>query len=259
MDLGLKGETALCLASSQGLGFACAKALAEAGVKVAINGRNPQRGEKAAASLGNGVVFIPADLTSDADRARLFEEAKRQLGHISILVTNADGPKTGPFLDRNLDDWREGLELTMLSAIDMAKRCVPDMTARKFGRIINISSISAKEPTPNTPLANGLKLGLIGALATLAREVARQGVTVNSILAGPFDTNLLRRVAPFLVDQPGMPQEDAVKLYGERAPVGRIGEPAEFGALCAYLASRHAGYMTGQSIALDGGHVHAIY
>lgn len=259
MDLGLKGETALCLAASQGLGFACAKALSEAGVKVVINGRNPERGQKAAAALGNGASFISADLTKDTDRARLFDEAKRRLGPISILVTNADGPKTGPFLERNLDDWREGLELTMLSAIDLARRCVPDMTARGFGRIINISSISAKEPTPNTPLANGLKLGLIGALVTLAREVARQGVTVNSLMAGPFDTELLRRVAPFLIAKPDMPQEEAVKAYGERAPVGRIGMPAEFGALCAFLASRHAGYITGQSIAIDGGHVHAIY
>ena len=259
MDLGLKGETALCLAASQGLGFACAKALVEAGVKVVINGRNVERGKKAAASLGNDAAFVAADLTSDTDRARLFDEAKRQLGHISILITNADGPQTGPFLDRNLDDWRKGLELTMLPAIDMAQRCVPDMTTRKFGRIINISSISAKEPTPNTPLANSLKLGLIGAMATLAREVARQGVTVNNILPGPFDTDLLRRVAPFLVNKPEMPQEDAVKLYGERAPVGRIGQVAEFGALCAFLASRHAGYMTGQSVVIDGGHVHAIY
>lgn len=257
MDLGLKGETALCLAATQGLGYASAKALAEAGVKVVINGRNPARGKKAAETLG--AHFLAADLTDDKARARLFEEAKRHLGHISILVTNADGPPTGPFLDKSLDDWRKALELTMLPAIDLAQRCVPDMIGRKFGRIININSISAKEPTPNTPLANSLKLGLIGAMATLAREVADRGVTVNNILPGPFDTELLRRVAPYLVQKPDMPQEDAVKLYGQHAPVKRIGEVAEFGALCAFLASRHAGYMTGQSVVIDGGLVHAIY
>jgi 3-oxoacyl-[acyl-carrier protein] reductase len=259
MDLGLKGETALCIASSQGLGYGCAEALVAAGCKVVINGRSKERGEQAAKTLGHGTAFIGADLTKDGERIRLFDEAKRHLGPISILVTNADGPPTGPFLSKSLEDWRKAFELCMLPAIDLANRAVPDMAARGYGRIINISSISVKEPTPNAPLACGVKLGLVGALATLAREVAEKGITVNNILPGPFDTALLRRVARAITQRPDVSEEEAVKIYGQNTPVKRIGTIQEFGSMCAYLASRHAGYMTGQSVVLDGGLVHTIY
>ncbi|MFO0996340.1 MAG: SDR family oxidoreductase [Alphaproteobacteria bacterium] len=259
MDLGIKGETALCMASTQGLGYGCAEALIAAGCTVVINGRDRTRGERAAAALGHGTAFIAADVTKDSERARLFEEAKKRLGHVSILVTNADGPPTGPFLSKSLDDWRRAFDLCMLPSIDLANRAVPDMVARGYGRIINISSISVKEPTPNTPLACGTKLGLIGALATLAREVADKGVTVNSILPGPFDTALLRRVARAITARPDVSEEEAVKLYGQHTPAKRIGTIQEFGSMCAYIASRHAGYMTGQSVVLDGGLVHTIY
>ena len=259
MDFGIKGETALCIASSQGLGYGCAEALIAAGCKVVINGRNKERGEQAARTLGHGTAFVAADITKDSDRIRLFDEAKKHLGHVSILVTNADGPPTGPFLSKSLDDWRKAFELCMLPSIDLANRAVPDMAARGYGRIINISSISVKEPTPNTPLACGTKLGLIGALATLAREVADKGITVNSILPGPFDTALLRRVARAITQRPDVSEEEAVTLYGLHTPVKRIGTIQEFGSMCAYLASRPAAYMTGQSVVLDGGLVHTIY
>jgi 3-oxoacyl-[acyl-carrier protein] reductase len=259
MDLGLKGETALCIASSQGLGYGCAEALVAAGCKVVINGRNKERGEQAAKTLGHGTAFIAAELTTDSERIRLFDEAKRHLGHVSILVTNADGPPTGPFLSKSLDDWRKAFELCMLPAIDLANRAVPEMAARGFGRIINISSISVKEPTPNAPLSCGVKLGLVGALATLAREVAEKGITVNNILPGPFDTALLRRVARALTQRPDVSEEEAVKIYGQNTPVKRIGTIQECGSMCAFLASRQAGYMTGQSVVLDGGLVHTIY
>jgi 3-oxoacyl-[acyl-carrier protein] reductase len=198
-------------------------------------------------------------LSKDAERLRLLDEARKQLGHISILVTNSDGPPTGPFLSRTLEDWRAAFELAMLPAIDLANRCVGEMAERGFGRIVNISSISVKEPTPNAPLSCGVKLGLIGALATLAREVADKGVTVNSILPGPFDTALLRRVAKALNRMPDATEDEAMAAYVKRTPAGRLGKIEEFGALCAFMASRHAGYMTGQSVVLDGGKLHAIY
>lgn len=259
MDYGIKGESALCIASSQGLGYGCAEALVAAGCSVVINGRNAERGEAAAKALGRGTVFIAADVTKDSERTRLFDEARRHLGHVSILVTNADGPPTGPFLSKTLEDWRKAFELCMLPSIHLANLAVSDMAARGYGRIINISSISVKEPTPNAPLACGTKLGLIGALATLAREVADKGVTVNSILPGPFDTALLRRVARALTKRPDLSEDEAMTLYGRHTPVKRIGTIQEFGSMCAYLASRQAAFMTGQSVVLDGGLVHTIY
>ncbi|HSG28335.1 MAG TPA: SDR family oxidoreductase, partial [Candidatus Krumholzibacterium sp.] len=141
----------------------------------------------------------------------------------------------------------------MLSALDMVRRVIPGMRERKFGRIVNISSTSAKEVAIGVPLATGIKPGLIGALGTLAREVAPEGITVNSILAGPFDTELLRRFAPDAVGSPGLPPEEAVKLYAERGMMKRLGTTGEFGALCAFLCSRQAGYITGQSVVIDGG------
>ena len=256
MDLEIAGETALCLGSTQGLGYGCAEALAKAGCKVVINGRNEERGRAAAAKLG--AHFIAGDLSKDDARARVYDDAKRHLGHISILVTNSDGPSYGPFTTKSLGDWRAAFELCMLPPIDMATRCAPAMAERGYGRIVNISSISVKEPTAWAALACGVKLGVVGALATLAREVADKGVTVNNLLPGPFDTELLRRIAKTIApDAPNA--EAALRAYGQKTPAKRVGTIEEFGAACAFLASRHAGFITGQSVVLDGGLIHLIY
>ena len=255
MDLGLNGKTALCMASTRGLGLGCAQALLAEGCRVVINGLNETRGRETAARLGERACFVSADVKSPEGRAALFIEACDVLGHVDILVTNADGPPTGQFLDKSIEDWRDALEQVMLSAIDMALRCVPAMTDNGFGRILNITSTSAKEPTPGTPLAVALKIGLTGGMVTLAREVADKGVTVNCVLPGPFDTELLRRAAPAIIGRPDLPGEEAVELYGQQGPMRRIGTIEEFGALCAFLCSNKAGYITGQSIVIDGGQV----
>ena len=146
-------------------------------------------------------------------------------------------------MSKRIDDWQAAFELLMLSALDMVQKCLPDMIEQGFGRIINISSVSAKEISPGTPLSNGIKPGLIGALGTLAREVGVNGVTVNSILPGPFYTDLMKQNAD---------------KYAENSPMKRIGTIEEFGALCAFLCSQQAGYITGQSIVIDGGQVPAL-
>jgi len=258
MDFGITGETALLMASTRGLGFGCATALVDEGVRVVINGRNTERGIDAISKLGGEAHFVQADVSQPGERARLFKEARIQLGTISILVTNADGPPPGTFMSKSSKDWQAAFELTMLSALDMVQRCLPEMIERGYGRIVNISSISAKEITPGAPLANGIKPGLLGALGTLAREVGATGVTVNSILPGPFDTDLLRRFAPHVVGRTDLSPEEAVQLYAERGPMKRLGAIEELGALCAFLCSRQAGYITGQSIVIDGGHVSAL-
>ncbi len=242
MDFGITGKTALLMSSTRGLGFGCAAALAAEGVHVVINGRNAERGIEAASRLGDEAHFVQADVSQPAERARLFEEAIARLGTISMLVTSIDGPPSGTFLSQSNEDWQAAFERIMLSALDMVQRCLPGMIEQGYGRIINISSISAKEITPGTLLSNGIKPGLLGALGTLAREMAATGVTVNSILPGPFDTDLMRKFAP----------------QAESGPMKRMGTIEEFGALCAFLCSRQAAYITGQSIVIDGGLVPAL-
>ena len=259
MDTGIKGEGALILAGSQGLGLGCARALLAEGAKVVVTGRNPHTGAEAVAALGGEAGFVQGDVADPDERARVFAEATERLGAVSILITNAGGPPTGPFLGKSLDDWRGAFELSLPSAVDFARMAAAGMVERGWGRIVNISSISVKETTPNTPLANGLKTAVIGAFGTLAREVAAKGVTVNHILPGPFDTALLRRVARDIVQRPDLSEEEAVAEYALHGPMKRLGTTEEFGSLCAYLCSRNAGYITGQSIVMDGGLVTALY
>ncbi len=258
MDFGIAGKTALLMSSTRGLGFGCAAALVAEGVRVVINGRNKERGIDAISRLRGKAHFVQADMSRPAERARLYEEARAHLGTISMLVTNVDGPPPGTFMSKSNEDWQAAFELIMLSALDMVQRCLPKMIVRGYGRIVNISSTSAKELTSGTPLSNGIKPGLLGALGTLAREIGATGVTVNSILPGPFDTDLLRRFAMHSVGRADLSPEKAVQLYAEREPMKRLGTIEEFGALCAFLCSRHAGYITGQSILIDGGHVPAL-
>lgn len=255
MDLEIAGKKALLLASTRGLGFGCAAALVAEGVHVIINGRNEEQGIEAVSKLGEKAHFIRADISQPSERARLFKEVHENLGSVSILVTNADGAPPGTFMSKSNSDWQAAFELTMLSALDMVQRCIPGMIQEGYGRVINISSVSAKEITPGPVLANGIKPGLLGALGTLAREVAAAGVTINSLLPGPFDTDLLRRYAQKVVGNGELSPEDAVQYFAEESPMKRLGTIEEFGALCAFLCSRRAGYITGQSIVIDGGKV----
>ncbi len=259
MDLEIDGERALVLAASAGIGLGCAEALVQAGCRVVINGRDRARGERAAAALGPGAHFVQGDVANPEDRARLHDEASTHLGAVSILVTNAGGPPSGKFLDFSPDDWRQAFELSTLSAIDLARRSVPGMIAGGFGRIVNISSMSAKEPSPGTALANAVKPALLGAFSSLAREVADKGVTVNSILTGPIDTPLLRRYANALVERDDVSADEALELLAATIPARRIGTPADMGALCAFLSSRRAGFITAQSIACDGGLIRTLF
>jgi len=255
MDLGIAGKTALLMSSTRGLGFGCATALVAEGVHVVINGRNKERGLDAVSKLGKTAHFVQADITRPTERDYLYNEARTHLGAIGILVTNADGPPAGIFMRQSIENWQAAFELIMLSALDMVRKCLPEMIQQGYGRIVNISSTSAKEITPGASLASGIKPGLVGALGTLAREVATTGVTVNSILPGPFDTDRIRGAAMNSVGQGELTPEEAIKRYADSRPMKRLGTVEEFGALCAFLCSRQAGYITGQSIVIDGGQV----
>ena len=258
MDLGIEGETALVMSSTRGLGFSCAEALVAEGVRVVINGRDADRGRDAEASLGKQARFVRADVGEPAGIDTLLSETEKHLGSISILVTNVEGPPPRSFLEATGEDWRLAYERGVHSMLEVVRRCIPAMQKRGFGRIVNISSISAKEITVNGLLANAFRPALVGALGTLAREVAPDGVTVNNILPGPFDTDWLRHVARAHADAGELSEENAVAAYAQSGPMQRLGEPEEFGALCAFLCSRKAGHLTGQGIVIDGGRVRTL-
>ncbi|MCW5719575.1 MAG: SDR family oxidoreductase [Devosia sp.] len=253
MDLGIAGKTALILGGSRGLARSAAEHLAAAGVRVAINGRDQQAGQAAAEALGNGAIFVQGDVSQPGVLEAVIAETERECGRVSILLTNAGGPPPGRFTEHGIDVWRRALEVNMLSAVEAAQRVLPAMLEDGFGRIVNITSFAVKEPYPNMALANSVRAGLTGAMATLAREVVDRGVTVNNVLPGLMATGALDRVIRARAARDGLSETEVVAAMEKSVPAGRLGRAEDFGPLCAFLCSRHAGYITGQNIAVDGG------
>lgn len=258
MDLGIENETALILGGTQGLALACAEALVDAGVRVVINGRNGDTGAAAVKALGDNARFVQGDISDPSERARIFTAAAAVWDAPSILVNNAGGPPPGAFGDHDRDTWLAAIETNMLSAIDMTERCLPAMTERGFGRIVNITSFAVREPYPNLLLANSVRAGLHGAMSTLAREVAHRGVTVNNLLPGLMDTPALQRVYRAQSLNENISEDEARSRMAESIPTKRLGAAEDFGPMCAFLCSRHAGYITAQNITIDGGLVRAL-
>ncbi|MAL01872.1 MAG: 3-oxoacyl-ACP reductase [Alcaligenaceae bacterium] len=258
MDLGISGKSALVLGGSQGLGFACAQALAEAGVSVAVNGRDTTRAENAAAQLGGGAVAVPGDISSPEKRLAIFNAARDKLGRIDILVTNAGGPPPGPVEQHSQETWHKALEANMLAALDFTVMALPNMKQSGFGRIINITSFTVREPYPNMGLATGVRAGLTGAMASLAHEVAPLGITVNNILPGLMDTGALERVYKAQSERENISTGEAKRRMAESVPMKRLGLAEDFGPICAFMCSTHASYITGQNITIDGGLVKSL-
>lgn len=253
MDLGIAGMRALVCASSKGLGKGCALALAREGVYVTMNGRTEETLEAAAEearALGAGEVrTVCCDITSEEGRA----EALAVAGQVDILVNNAGGPPPGDFRDWGREEWLSALNANMLTPIELIKSTVDSMAERGFGRIVNITSSSVKSPIPTLGLSNGARAGLTGFVAGVARQMAAKGVTINGILPGPFDTDRLRGGIRYIAEQAGRDFEQVFEERKKSNPAGRYGSAEEFGALCAFLCSAHAGYINGQNIVIDGG------
>ncbi len=253
LDLGLAGKIALVCGSSAGLGRACATALASAGATVVLNGRNEARLAATAAqlsdTLGVELAYICADVTSEAGREILLTEC----ANADILVNNADGPPMGDF--RNLDEraWAAALQTAMVSPIMLIKGVIDGMVDRRWGRIVNITSSSAKAPMPLLALSNGGRSGLTGFVAGVAREVAAYGVTINNLLPGRMRTDRLHEYVQALATSRGVPTDVIEAELLTANPMGRFGEPSELGAFCAFLASQQASYVTGQNLLIDGG------
>jgi 3-oxoacyl-[acyl-carrier protein] reductase len=253
MDLGLRGRTAIVCAASKGLGRACAAALAAEGVDVVISARGAEALEAAAEAIrsetGVRVASVMADVTTETGRQAILAACPTP----DILVTNAGGPPPGDFRSFTLDDWRRAVEGNMLAPIALIQATVYGMMERGFGRVVNITSYSVKNPIASLELSNGARAGLTGAIAILARRAVAKGVTINNLLPGPFDTDRVKQTTLKAAEVSGRsPQE--VKLEREAAvPAGRFGRPEEFGAAAAFLCSAQAGFITGQNIVIDGG------
>lgn len=253
MDLGLRGRKALVCAASKGLGKGCAMALAREGALVTITARGAAALEAAAAEIrqatGVAVATVAGDITTEDGRRAALAACPEP----DILVNNAGGPPPGDFRDWDRDAWIRALDGNMLTPIALIKATVDGMMGRGYGRIVNITSAAVKAPIAELGLSNGARTGLTGFVAGLARQVAGKGVTINNLLPGMFDTDRLRSNLEARARAAGRAVEEEKQRRTATVPVGRIGDPAEFGAVCAFLCSTHAGYMTGQNVLLDGG------
>ena len=253
MDLGIKERRALVCAASKGLGRGCAEALAREGVDVTICARTESDVAQAAHAIGEAtgreVRFVACDITTPDGRAKALAACPQP----DILVNNAGGPPPGDFRDWDRAAWLRALDANMLTPIELIKATIDTMIERKFGRIVNITSGAVKAPIDILGLSNGARSGLTGFVAGLARKVARHNVTINNLLPGQFATDRLRMTLEGRAKATGTTYEEARDAAMKANPAGRFGDPREFGAICAFLCSVHAGFIVGQNILADGG------
>jgi 3-oxoacyl-[acyl-carrier protein] reductase len=242
MELGITGRIALVTGASRGLGFAAAKALAAEGCRVAIVGRVAERITHAAAEIGAHPIV--ADVAAPNGPADAVADVADTLGPVDILVANAGGPQPGGFMAVTEEHWEAAIQQNLMGTVRLMNAVLPAMRARGWGRIVTITSRTVREAIDGLVLSNATRAGVAGAVRTLAREVAREGITVNNVMPGSFATERL-------VEIHGSPE--AVVSRGEQSVMGRIGDPDELGALIAFLASERAAYITGASILIDGG------
>jgi 3-oxoacyl-[acyl-carrier protein] reductase len=253
MDLKIRGKTAIVCAASKGLGRGCAEALAENGVDLVLNARGSEALEATAEAIrsatGVSVATVAADITTEAGRNAVLAAAPAP----DILINNAGGPPPGDFRDWDDEDWIKALRANMLTPIALIKATVDGMAERGFGRVVNITSSAVKAPIATLGLSNGARSGLTGFVAGTARALAGTGVTINNLLPGRFATDRLWSNLDDVAGRTGQ-SRDAVEAAAKQGiPAGRFGDPAEFGAYCAFLCSAHAGYVTGQNVLIDGG------
>lgn len=253
MDLGLKGRTALVCAASKGLGRGCATARAREGATITILARGREALEATAAEIrratGATVHTLVCDITTPEGRAAALAAVPAP----DILVTNAGGPPPGDFREWDEQAWHAAVNANMVTPIMLMRGVVDGMIARRFGRIVNITSTSVKAPIPQLGLSNGARAGLTGFVAGLARAVVQHNVTINNLLPGPFDTDRLRSVTASVASKTGRSPEEVREQQRNANPARRFGTSEEFGEFCAFLCSAQAGYFTGQNVVLDGG------
>lgn len=263
MDLSIKGKNAIVCASSQGLGKSAAVDLAKEGVNLAICSRNKDKitlvKEEIEQIADVKVVAIETDLSSEKDINALFQEAKKGLKTIDILINNNGGPPPSTFEELTDEDWQRTFDSTMMSAIRLSKLVLPDMKKNKWGRIINISSVSVKTPVNGLFLSNSIRMGVLGWAKALSDEVAPHGITVNSVCPGTTKTERIEQILNAQSESSGKDKSEIEEAMANSIPMLRIGEASDLSALITFLASEKASYMTGLAVQVDGGSARTFY
>jgi 3-oxoacyl-[acyl-carrier protein] reductase len=262
MDLGLKNKVALVVAGSRGLGRAVAEELAAEGASIVICARDEKVLAETAAAIATTydahVLAIPSDVGVVSDIERVVQSAVDRFGRIDILVTNAGGPPAGRFDQITTEQWESATRMILFSVIEFARLVVPGMRERRWGRILNITSICVKQPVENLVLSNSLRAGVTGFARTLANEVAADGITVNNILPGYTRTERVEELAQMMAAKQDISAEQFKARWEAEIPMRRLGEPREFAALAAFLVSERASFITGTSTQVDGGWIRSL-
>jgi len=256
MDLGLQGKVALVTASSAGIGFACAKALAAEGAAVCLSSRSEENLKSAADKLrvatgAERIVTVACDMREAGQIAALCEAVRTQLGPPDILINNTGGPKPGGFFDLNLEDWEEGYRLLVASTVKLYNELIPSMRARRWGRIVNITSTSSRQPIAGLTLSNSFRPGILGLAKTVADEVGRDGVLLATIMPGITMTARMKELSEGR-------EGGIIERLSKKVPLGRAADPDELGAVAAFLCSEKASFVTGSAIAVDGGFLRTL-
>jgi 3-oxoacyl-[acyl-carrier protein] reductase len=262
VDLGIRGKVALVAASSRGLGRATAEALAAEGVDLVLCARGEAAlratAEDIRRTAGVRVVDVAADVATRAGIEAVLAAAERELGRVDILVTNAGGPPAGPFETHSPEAWDAAVRTNLTSVVELVRGVLPGMRERRWGRIVNVTSIAVKQPVDNLILSNSVRAAVTGFARTLANEVAPFGITVNNVMPGYTRTARVEELATRTATLKGTTSDAAFAAWESQIPMGRLGEPAEFGAMVSFLCSAHASYTTGASIPVDGGWIRSL-
>ncbi|MBY9006348.1 MAG: SDR family oxidoreductase [Candidatus Lokiarchaeota archaeon] len=268
MDLGIKNKIVLVLASSKGLGFACAKGFYEEGANVVICSRSKENLEEAKTKIeqlkspknnSNKILAIVADLSKEIDIKNLVQKTSKLFGGIDILVHNAGGPPSAPINKITKNDWQNSINLNLLSFIRISELVIPIMQEHKSGRIIAITSVSIKQPLNNLALSNTTRLGVLGFAKTLAIEYAKDNILVNIVCPGPNLTNRMKELIEKMAQDSGKSEDEVRSSWIKQIPLGRMGEPEDIANLVLFLASSKANYITGTAIQVDGGFVKSSF
>ena len=257
MDLGLNNKIALITAASQGLGKASALSMANEGATVIICSRDKEKISKSAREIkdksGSDVISFQADLSNEGDISKMVESIIKKYGRIDILVNNTGGPKAGFFDEINDDDWLQTFESTFLSAVRLTRHVLPSMKRNKWGRIINISSVSAKQPIDNLILSNGIRMSVHGWAKTLSNQIASENILINNVCPGFTKTERVQDLVSTQAKDLNVSEDQVMNTISNGIPAKRVGKPQELADLVTFLASEKSSYITGQSIAVDGG------
>ena len=259
MNLGLEERVAIVAAASRGLGRATAERLASEGMNVAICARNEELLHQAAKEIqgatGAEVLAVPADVSKPEDVERLVSQTLERFGRLDVLVTNAGGPPPGNFFELTDGQWEAAFRLTLMSVVWLCREAIPPMRAQKWGRIVNITSVSVKQPVNNLLLSNSLRLAVIGLAKSLAAELAPYNITVNSVCPGPIATERMEQLLQAQAQMRNISLEEAKAAWTREIPLARLGQPQELADAIAFLASENAGFITGAALQVDGGMV----